>query len=123
MPLVGSPLAAPVELPRLLQPGLGAAPDAPALVAHDGRLTWRELDTASTNLAGNLLGLGLRSGDRVASLMPNRVQLVAHYIACMKARLVAVPLNYRYTSPEIDRALEVSGAALLVAHAERDKDL
>jgi hypothetical protein len=28
--------------------------------------------------------------------------------------------NYRYQAPEIDHALEVSGASLLVAHAERD---
>src|SRR5262249_13443234 len=43
-----------------------------------------------------------------------------HYLACFKAGLVATPLNYRYQAPEIDHALEVSGASLLVVHAERD---
>ena len=38
----------------------------------------------------------------------------------MKAGLTATPLNYRYQAPEIDHALEVSGASVLVAHAERD---
>ena len=33
---------------------------------------------------------------------------------------MATPLNYRYQTPEIDHALEVSGASLIVAHAERD---
>src|SRR5439155_13430282 len=103
--------------------GLSSAPAAPALVARDGRLAWRGLDAATANLAGNLLGLGLRPGDRVASLMPNRIALLVHYIACMRAGLVAVPLNYRYMPPEIDHALEVSEAAILVAHAERDADL
>jgi len=37
--------------------------------------------------------------------------------------LTATPLNYRYQAPEIDHALEVSGASILVAHAERDVDL
>ena len=46
-----------------------------------------------------------------------------HYLACFKAGLVATPLNYRYTAPEIDHALEVSGAEALVAHAERGDDL
>ena len=64
-----------------------------------------------------------RRGDRVASLMPNRDALIVHYLACFKAGLVATPLNYRYQPPEIDHALEVSGASILLAHAERDEDL
>jgi long-chain acyl-CoA synthetase len=36
---------------------------------------------------------------------------------------VATPLNYRYMPPEIDHALEVSEATVLLAHAERDQDL
>jgi acyl-coenzyme A synthetase/AMP-(fatty) acid ligase len=55
--------------------------------------------------------------------MPNRPALIIHYLACLKAGLVAVPLNYRYTPPEIDHALEVSGASLLLHHAERDNDI
>ena len=123
MTLTGTPLAAPIELDQLLRPGLADTADAPALVARDGSMTWRTLDVATANLAGNLLDLGLRPGDRVASLMPNRIALLVHYIACMRAGLVVVPLNYRYMPPEIDHALEVSGAAILLAHAERDKDL
>ena len=30
--------------------------------------------------------------------MPNRVDLVVHYLACFKAGLIATPLNYRYTA-------------------------
>jgi acyl-CoA synthetase (AMP-forming)/AMP-acid ligase II len=123
MPLIGSPLAAPIRLPDLLRFGLEGTPDAPALVALGSRVTWRELEAAATNLASNLLALGLRPGDRVASLMPNRIGLLTHYIGCMKAGLVAVPLNYRYMPPEIDHALEASEAAILLAHAERDQDL
>jgi acyl-coenzyme A synthetase/AMP-(fatty) acid ligase len=59
----------------------------------------------------------------VASLLPNRGALIVHYLACCKAGLVATPLNYRYQTPEIDHALEVSGASMIVAHAERDDAL
>ena len=55
--------------------------------------------------------------------MPNRAALLIHYLACIKAGLVATPLNYRYTSPEINHALEVSEASILFAHAERAQDL
>src|SRR5215813_5773249 len=123
MPLVGNRLGKPIQVAQLLEPGLRRTPDASALVTLDSRLTWRQLDAATTNLAANLLRLGLRPGDRIASLMPNCTALIVHYIACLKAGLVAVPLNYRYVPPEIDHALEVSESTMLLAHAERDKDL
>src|SRR5436305_378243 len=84
------------------------------------RAPWRELDQASRRVAIHYLTLGLEPGDRVASLLPNRGALIVHYLACIKAGLVATPLNYRYQAPEIDHALEVSGAAMIVAHTERD---
>jgi long-chain acyl-CoA synthetase len=112
-----------VALTDLLRNGLREHPDEPALVSLRARWSWRELDRDADRLAGNLLGLGLRPGDRVASLLPNRCLIEIFYIACLRAGVVVVPLNYRYTAPEIDHALEVSEAALLVAHAERDSDI
>lgn len=123
MPLTGRPLGGPIPIPHLLCAGLARAPDDVALVSATTSCTWRALDQASENLAGNLLDLGLRPGDRVASLMPNSAALIIHYIACLKAGLMGVPLNYRYTPPEIDHALEVSEASILLAHGDREADL
>ena len=86
-------------------------------------MTWSQLSEATSRLASQYLRLGLEPGDRVASLMPNRPALFVHYLACQKAGLVATPLNYRYMVPEIDHALEVSGASLLLHHAERDAEV
>lgn len=85
--------------------------------------TWVELERATSRIAAHYLALGLKPGDRVASLMPNRTALLIHYLACFKAGLVATPLNYRYTAPEIDHALEVSEAVIIFAHAERAGDI
>src|SRR4029079_15247939 len=123
MPIIGPQLEAPVCFPQLLATGLAAKPDEPALVSLERKWTWRELDKAASRLAGHYLTLGLVPGDRVASLMPNRGSLIVHYMACFRAGLVATPLNYRYQAPEIDHALEVSGAAVIIAHVERDEDL
>jgi long-chain acyl-CoA synthetase len=108
---------------RILDRGLETTPEEVAIVSAEGAATWRELDDLTTRLAGSYRALGLRPGDRIASLMPNRVALVVHYIASFKAGLVVTPLNYRYAPPEIDHALEVSGASVLLAHAERSDDL
>ena len=123
MPLVGPPLETPVDIANLLAVGLAGAADEAALVSLEARWSWRELDRASERLAGNLLALGLKRGDRVASLMPNRGELLILYLACLRAGLVATPLNYRYMAPEIDHALGLSEASILVAHRERADDL
>ncbi len=123
MPNYGEPLPGPVELSQILRPGLDRTPDETGLATIEGAWSWRQLDALSTLYARNLLRLGLKIGDRVASLLPNGHALVIHYLATLKAGLVAVPLNYRYTAPELDHALEVSGAAALVYHAERRADI
>lgn len=123
MPLQGLPLERPVNLLDILREGLNSKPDDQALVSTRTSWTYRELDRDTNRLAANLLGLGLLKGDRVATLLPNRNALIVHYIACVKAGLVVVPLNYRYMAPEIDHALELTKASILIAHAERDTDL
>ena len=105
MPHSGPLLKEPVPLAQLLGRGLRGRPNDPALISLDGIYSWAELEHMASRLAANYLALGLRSGDRVASLMPNRNALIAHYLACFKAGFVMTPLNYRYTPPEIDLPL------------------
>ncbi|HEU5253602.1 MAG TPA: class I adenylate-forming enzyme family protein [Solirubrobacterales bacterium] len=120
----GLPLEAPAApLGDLLRVGLEAGREEVALVSAVRSMSWRELEDEAERLAGGYRQLGLEPGDRIASLMPNRIALVVHYLACFKAGLVATPLNYRYTHREIDHALAVSGAKALLAHVERVEDV
>ncbi|MEM6581410.1 MAG: class I adenylate-forming enzyme family protein [Pseudomonadota bacterium] len=123
MQLIGPPIGPPKTVHNLLQDGLTLDPDKIALQSLVQQLNYRDLERAVNRLAGNLLDLGLSPGDRVASLLPNRIALLIFYLACLRIGLVAVPLNYRYLAGHIDHALEVSGAILLVAHGERADDL
>src|SRR5436190_855758 len=124
MPIEGGALGAATTPPHLaLRLGLETKPDALAMVSATRRMTWREVDEESSRLAAGYRRLGLEPGDRIASLMPNRIALALHYLACFKAGLVATPLNYRYATPEVDHALEVSGASALLVHAERADDV
>ncbi|MGD9541513.1 MAG: class I adenylate-forming enzyme family protein, partial [Methylocystis sp.] len=123
MVLSGAPIVATKRLDELLDAGLASRPDGPALVSHAGATSYRDLDRQAGALARAYLAQGLKPGDRIASLMPNRALLFAHYLACQRAGLVATPLNYRYTPPEIDHALSVCEPRAVVAHRERDTDL
>ncbi|MGI9032022.1 MAG: AMP-binding protein [Ilumatobacteraceae bacterium] len=87
MELDGPPLDAPAgPLDDLLRAGLAVDPGAVAVESAYRRLTWAELQEDSARLAAGYLSLGLEPGDRLASLMPNRVALVVHYLACFKLR-------------------------------------
>ncbi len=116
-------LASTAALDALWDVGRAMHPAANALVSARATLTWEACDRLTTRWAQHLRVLGLRPGDRVASLMPNRPALLLHYLGCWKAGLVVAPLNYRYTPAEIDHALGVIDASLLLAHAERQVDV
>src|SRR4030095_11797297 len=65
-------------------------------------LTFAQWNERSASLANALLGLGLTKGDRVALLAYNCLEWLEIYVALAKAGLVAVPVNFRLTPPEIE---------------------
>lgn len=98
-------------------------PSEVCLVAGTETWTWRALSDDVDALAAHLIAAGLQQGDRVASLLPNCGELIVFYLACLRAGLIATPLNYRYTPDNIDVALGFSDARMMVAHAERREDI
>jgi long-chain acyl-CoA synthetase len=60
-----------------------------------------------------LLGFGIRRGERVGLMFPNRPELLLLYFACFKIAAIAVPINTRYQKPEIEYALDHSECRLL----------
>jgi acyl-CoA synthetase (AMP-forming)/AMP-acid ligase II len=87
-------------------------PEDIALFTGDTEFSYRELDSASTNLAGWLVHEGLRPGDRMAIHWHNSFEAAVLYFAAFKASLIAVPVNLRSKAPEIAHVFENSGAAL-----------
>nr|WP_202894105.1 AMP-binding protein [Kribbella italica] len=89
-----------------------------ALVDGDRRLTWSELDEAVERAAQGYAGAGLVPGYRVVLLMANSIDFVTSYLGCLRAGLVAVPLNTGLTKPEIGNVVKHSGARLVVADGD-----
>ena len=81
--------------------------------------TYSRLEPEANRLARAFLAHGLEPGDRIALLLPNRPETLLVYLACFKAALVAVPMDYRYRPPQINYVLRHSGSRLLVTHADR----
>jgi acyl-CoA synthetase (AMP-forming)/AMP-acid ligase II len=64
-----------------------------AIRCGDVRRTYRELNERSNRLARALLKLGLRKGDRIATLSFNSIELMESYLAHLKMGAITVPLN------------------------------
>ena len=64
-------------------------------------LTFSQWHERASRLANGLLALGLVKGDRVALLAYNCIEWMEMYAALARAGLVAVPINFRLTAPEI----------------------
>lgn len=88
--------------------------DRPGARDLERSMTFRQWNQRSCRLANALLGLGLSKGDRVAVLAYNRVEWAEIYAATAKAGLIAVPINFRLTGPEIRYIVENAEAAALI---------
>lgn len=94
-------------------------PERVAIDFLDRKVTYRELDLSSGNLAAELSGRGLVGGDRVAVLAGNCPEYVAVLFACARAGLVMTPLNWRLTPHELAYQLDHSGAGVLIVSQDR----
>jgi non-ribosomal peptide synthetase component E (peptide arylation enzyme) len=95
-----------------------------AVVALDGRMTYRELDESTDILAAGLAGLGLVPGDPVLFQVTNRLGAVLAWYGVLKAGLVPVCALAAHRGHEIGEITRRTGAvAHLVEAGTRGFDL
>jgi len=85
------------------------SPEREALidVPNDRRMNFGELDERVRRLANALRGdLGLEKGARVAILSRNCIQYMEIFYAAARCGLIALPLNWRLSEPELRRLIE-----------------
>ena len=91
------------------------------LIDRDRCITYAELDRLSTNLALNLLSLGLQPLDRVVVQLPNVAEFVILYVALQKIGCIPIAALAAHRYAEISQFVELSGAAACVI-PDRDRD-
>ena len=85
----------------------------------DRRWSYAELHLAIDRCANVLMQRhACHTGDRVACLSRNRVEFIILHLACARAGLIFVPLNWRLSSAEIRDQLEDASPRLLVGDAD-----
>ncbi|MCP2254431.1 fatty-acyl-CoA synthase [Prauserella aidingensis] len=89
-------------------------PHRVAIRFADRAWTYAELDAAVTRAAAHLLSLGLRHGDRVAAYGRNSDAFLIGFLACARAGLVHVPVNYNLTGDELAYLITQSGSRVVL---------
>jgi long-chain acyl-CoA synthetase len=87
----------------------------PALIFEGKSYTYADLCRLTRSLSAALLEQGVQSGDRVAFLLPNCLEIVLCYYACFKIGAIAVPLNIRFSAELLQYAINHSGASVLIS--------
>src|SRR5439155_815905 len=81
------------------------------------RVTYRQLDRRTANLAGHLAQRGLGRGERALLLLGNGITAIEAYLAVTRAAAVGVLANPRGTDADLAYQLSDSGATVVVTDA------
>ncbi|MBK4998717.1 amino acid adenylation domain-containing protein [Pseudomonas sp. S31] len=113
LPLAGD--QAPVH--RLFEQQAARVPEALAVVAENGQLTYRELDNNANGLAGRLQAQGVAAGDVVGVMAERSVEFVATVLALMKLGAAYLPLEPGLPAARQAYLLEDAGVRCLVGQS------
>ena len=80
--------------------------------------SWRELDAHTNELAAGLVERGIGRGDRIGLLLTNCLEWIELSVAAWKIGAVIVPINTRFTAPEVAYVVSDAGCKLLFTNEE-----
>ena len=115
-----------MKLPQILQRVAHEFPDRPGITFEGRTRTWKEVLQRCEQLAGGLKKLGLNAGDRLAILSHNNSTMAELFYGPLWLGVVPVPLNWRWTQPELMPCLMDCEPVVLVvdaAHVEIAREL
>jgi malonyl-CoA/methylmalonyl-CoA synthetase len=92
----------------------------------DGRVqefTFGEVDARAERMAAALEARGLKPGDRLLVQLPNSVEFLDIFLACLRLGVIFVPVNVLYKEREVEHIVTDSSPALCVVTPELKKNL
>jgi len=92
--------------------------DSAALEYNSQSLTFGDLDARSNRMAQLFLQRGLRAGDRLCVYLPNSIEMIDLYLACVKTGVIFVPINILYREREISHILHDAQPSAVAAGEE-----
>jgi long-chain acyl-CoA synthetase len=88
-------------------------PDRACTIFKGAAVSYKEMNAITDHIAGALVGMGVKKGDRIGIFMPNTPQFVMAYFGILKAGGVVVATNPLYTPPEIEYQVNDAGVEIM----------
>ena len=88
--------------------------ESPPAKPYRREITWKVFDEKSNRFANLLLERGVKKGDKVGILLMNCLEWLPIFFGVLKSGATAVPLNFRYTSEEIEYCVNIAEVDILV---------
>jgi len=104
-----------VNLGSLLTRNSRYRPDHAAVVFEPNRLNFLDLNRRVNRLANALLNLGVGKGDKIATVLPNCLELLEVYWAVAKISAVVVPLSPLLRGRALSNLVADSEATTVIA--------
>ena len=114
MPNMQTPLS-PLDFARRTRRLHGARE---AVVDGSLRLTYEQFFDRCDRWSAALQGLGVRQGDRVATIAPNTHAQLESFYAVPQLGAVLVPVNYRLTPDDFAYIVNHSGSTVVCVHSD-----
>lgn len=92
--------------------------DREAVVDGERRFTYREFFERCDRWSSALQKLGVKAGDRVATIAPNTHAHLEAFYAIPQIGAVIVPINFRLTAADFAYILKHSGAKVVCVHSD-----
>jgi acyl-CoA synthetase (AMP-forming)/AMP-acid ligase II len=77
-------------------------------------ITWKQFDEAANRCANALIKRGIKKGDKVIHLMMNSIDWLIAYFGIARTGAWVVPLNFRFTSTDIQYCVEVAEPSAMI---------
>jgi len=87
--------------------------------AGSTRLTFGELDEAADRMAHVFAGRGLAQGDRLCLYLPNGIDFVVAFLACVRMGVIVVPVNVLYREREVAHVVADARPRAALTSADR----
>ena len=85
-----------------------------AKTSYRREITWSVFNEKANRFANLLIQRGIQKGDKVGILMMNCLEWLPIYFGILKTGALAVPLNFRYSSDEIEYCVNLAEVDILV---------
>jgi acetyl-CoA synthetase len=86
-------------------------------------ITYQELQLEVNRLSNALRFLGVQSGDRVAIILPQRVETAIAHLACYQLAAIAMPMSVLFGPDALTHRLQDSSARIAIADQSTIADL